>query len=81
MVVKVYTTPASPWCAQAKAFLEAKGVAFEEIDVSRDPRLLKELRDLSGQIGVPVIVHGTSIVIGFDPTALESLAAKARSAP
>ena len=81
MAVKVYTTPTSAWCTQAKAFLEEKGVAYEEIDVSRDPRLVKELRDLSGQIGVPVIVHGTSIVIGFDQAALESLAAKARSAP
>lgn len=75
MPVRVYTTPTCPWCKQAKEFLRAKGVPFEEIDVSKDRKLVQELMDLSGQLGVPVIADGTTVIIGFDKPALEKLAA------
>jgi glutaredoxin 3 len=35
--ITIYTTPYCPYCMQAKALLTRKGVAFEEIDVSRSP--------------------------------------------
>lgn len=31
--VEIYTNPWCPFCARAKALLEKKGVAFEDIDV------------------------------------------------
>jgi glutaredoxin 3 len=34
--VEIYTTPFCPYCSRAKALLEAKGVSFEEHDVSMD---------------------------------------------
>ena len=76
MTIKVYTTPTCPWCAQAKAFLRSRGSAYEEIDVTKDPRLVRELEDLSGQLGVPVITDGRRVVIGFDKAALEKLVAE-----
>lgn len=35
--VEIYTTPTCPYCMAAKRLLTRKGVAFTEIDVSRDP--------------------------------------------
>ncbi|MBI4415914.1 MAG: glutaredoxin family protein [Euryarchaeota archaeon] len=71
--VKVYTTPTCPWCKEAKAFLEAKGVAYNEIDVSRNRKLVDELKAVSGQLGVPVVTDGRTVVIGFDRAGLERL--------
>jgi len=75
MPLKVYTTPTCPWCKEAKAFLQAKGVAFQEVDVSKDRKLVEELRKISGQLGVPVSTDGKAIVIGFNKPGLEKLAA------
>lgn len=35
--VEIYTTPWCGYCARAKALLERKGIAYEEIDVSSSP--------------------------------------------
>ncbi|HEX7006973.1 MAG TPA: glutaredoxin domain-containing protein, partial [Alphaproteobacteria bacterium] len=35
--VVLYTTAFCPFCHRAKALLEAKGVAYEEIDVTFSP--------------------------------------------
>ena len=35
--VIVYTTPICPYCVRAKQLLKQKGVAFSEIDLSREP--------------------------------------------
>jgi glutaredoxin-like YruB-family protein len=75
MALKVYTTPNCPWCREAKTFLEAKGLAFEEVDVTKDRRRIEELQELSGQLGVPVITDGKTTIVGFDKPALEKLAA------
>ena len=78
MPLKVYTTPTCPWCKEAKAFLEGKGVAFQEVDVSKDRNLVEELHKISGQLGVPVVTDGTTIVIGFNKAGLEKLLGEAK---
>ena len=75
MAVKVYTTPTCPWCRQAKGLLESKGVRYEEVDVTKDRRLVEELQAVSGQLGVPVVTDGKTVVIGFDKARLEQLVA------
>lgn len=37
--VEIYTTQTCPYCIRAKRLLIAKGVAFQEYDVSSDPDL------------------------------------------
>ena len=73
MDVKIYTTPTCGYCHQAKAFLQERGVPFTEFDVSRDREAAREMVNLTGQMGVPVIVIDGSVVIGFDRPKLESL--------
>ena len=64
--VKIYSAPSCVYCVTLKKFLEEKGVDFEEIDVSLNDDLAKELVEKSGQMGVPVVEIGEEIVIGFN---------------
>jgi glutaredoxin 3 len=64
--VLVYSTNYCPYCAAAKALLRAKGVPFEEIDVSNDPARRAEMEQLSGRRTVPqIFINGRSIG-GYD---------------
>jgi glutaredoxin-like YruB-family protein len=71
--VKIYTTPACPFCVMAKQYLKEKGIEFEEIDVSKDEMAAKEMVEKSGQMGVPVIEIDGQIVIGFDKEKIDEL--------
>lgn len=64
--IKIYTTPTCSYCQRAKQFLTDHKVKFENIDVSADQAKAKEMTDLSGQMGVPVLDIGGEIVVGFD---------------
>jgi glutaredoxin-like YruB-family protein len=71
--VKIYTTPSCVFCAMAKEYLKERGVAFEEIDVSKDEKAAMEMIEKSGQMGVPVIEIDGQIVIGFDKERIDEL--------
>ncbi len=78
MECKVYSTLTCPFCKMAKAYLEQKGVAFEDFDVSRDVAARDEMIKKSGQMGVPVIDINGNIVIGFDKERLDALLADSK---
>ena len=65
-MVKIYTTPACPYCFTLMEFLKEKGIEFEEIDAGQDPKAAEEMIEKSGQMGVPVIEIDDQIVVGFD---------------
>ena len=46
--VEVYTTPICPYCHAAKRLLSKKGVAYQEIDVSRDPAMRARMTARTG---------------------------------
>ncbi|MBU4298876.1 glutathione S-transferase N-terminal domain-containing protein [Patescibacteria group bacterium] len=73
MTVKVYTTPACPYCWTLKEFLRENKIAFEEIDVSRDEKAAEEMIKKSGQMGVPVIEIDGEFVVGFDKEKISKL--------
>ncbi len=68
--VTIYTTGYCPYCHAAKALLEKKGVAFHEIDVTRDPEERARLVSRTGgRRTVPqVFIDGQSIG-GYDELA------------
>lgn len=70
MEVKVYSTPACPYCKMVKEYLTSKGVVFEAVDVSANPAAGKDLVNISGQMGVPVVVAGGEVIVGFDKEAI-----------
>ncbi|HII72391.1 TPA: hypothetical protein HA265_06570 [Candidatus Woesearchaeota archaeon] len=71
MTVKVYSTPTCPYCKLAKEWLTQKGVKFQDINVAEDEAARDEMIEKSGQMGVPVIMIGEKIIVGFDLKALE----------
>jgi glutaredoxin 3 len=65
--VEIYTTPICPYCAMAKRLLQKKGVAYTEIDVSRDPSLRTAMTQrANGRRTVPQIFIGETHVGGCD---------------
>ena len=65
--VEIYTTPTCGYCAAAKRLLSKKGVAYTEIDVSRDPALRAAMVDRAhGRRTVPQIFIGATHVGGCD---------------
>lgn len=64
--VTVYSTTICPYCVRAKQLLTQKGVAFEEINLDRQPELRAEVMQRSGRRTVPQIWVGETHVGGFD---------------
>ena len=73
--VIVYSTPTCPYCKRVKDYLTQKGVSFSDYNVAEDREKAKEMIDKSKQMGVPVIVIGDDVVVGFNQTKLDSLLA------
>ena len=65
-MVKIFITPACPYCFTLKEFLKEKGIEFEEIDVSKDEKARDEMIKKSGRLEAPIIEIDGQIVVGFD---------------
>ena len=60
--VCIYSTRWCGYCVRAKALLDAKGVAYEEISLDDDPAFRRNLFDLTGGWTVPqILIDGTPI--------------------
>ncbi len=77
MDVTIYSTPTCGYCTLAKDFLQEKGVAYTDIDVSVDQKKAQEMVEKTGQMGVPVIIVNKDgqeeILVGFDQVQLTQL--------
>lgn len=59
----------------AKEFFSEHNVQYTEHDVARDLARRREMIEKSGQMGVPVIVVGDELIVGFDEGRLRELLA------
>ena len=64
--VTIYSTPTCHFCKMAKDFFTEKGVPFTNYDVAADAGKRAEMIELTGQLGVPVIVINDQVMVGFD---------------
>ncbi|MHA1852449.1 MAG: glutaredoxin family protein [Candidatus Heimdallarchaeaceae archaeon] len=71
--VKVYSTPACPWCVRVKDFLKEHNIEFDDINVAEDKEAAMEMIRKSGQMGVPVVEVGDEIIVGFDEEKLRKV--------
>jgi glutaredoxin 3 len=71
--VTIYSTPTCHFCHMAKEYFKENSVAYTEYDVASDLEKRKEMMQKSGQLGVPVIVIGDEITVGFDRPKLAKL--------
>jgi glutaredoxin-like YruB-family protein len=73
--VTIYSTPSCHFCHAAKEFFTANNVVYTENDVAGDAEKRKEMIDITGQMGVPVIRIVVDVVVGFDEAKLRELLA------
>lgn len=60
--IQIYTTRWCGYCVRARALLDAKGIAYEEISLDDDPAFRRNLFDLTGGWTVPqILIDGTPI--------------------
>jgi len=73
--VTIYTTPSCHFCHMAKEYFKANNVAYTEHDVASDVVQRKEMIDKSGQMGVPVIIIDSELIVGFNKPLISKLLA------
>ncbi len=61
----MYTTPWCGYCVRAKALLDAKRIAYEEIVLPDDPGFRERLFALTGGWTIPQIVIGGEPIGGY----------------
>ena len=71
--VTIYSTPTCHFCHMAKEYFTENNIPFTNHDVSVDAEKRAEMIQLTGQLGVPVIVIDGAAMVGFDR---DKLAAK-----
>jgi glutaredoxin-like YruB-family protein len=71
--VRLFFTPACPYCYALKEFLKEHKIEFEEINVSENEKAKEELIKKSGKMEVPVIEINGKIVVGFDKEKISKL--------
>jgi glutaredoxin 3 len=60
--VIVYTTDHCSLCTSAKTLLERRGIAYQEVNLARDPDSRVELHRLTGMLSFPqIVVDGESL--------------------
>jgi glutaredoxin 3 len=63
--VVLYTTDPCGFCRQAKTLLQARGLAYQEVNLAKDPDGRADLVALTGQMTFPQIVIGERAIGGF----------------
>jgi glutaredoxin len=63
--VALFTLPSCKWCNEAKAYLKAKKVKFNIIDLTTNKKALNDCNK-HGCKGAPVVLIGNQWICGFD---------------
>jgi glutaredoxin len=64
--VRLFVKPWCGWCNRAADWLDARGIAYETLDVFANSAAGREMRQLSGQSLAPVIDVDGQILADFD---------------
>jgi arsenate reductase-like glutaredoxin family protein len=65
--IRLFTKPGCSYCVDAKEWLRQHECPVEVLEITQDVQVLREWRELSGGVGVPVLARGKDLVIGFSP--------------
>ncbi len=71
--VEIYSTPSCHFCHMAKDFFKEKNVPFTDFNVAEDTAKRQEMVEKSGQMGVPVIIIGNDLIVGFNKPLISKL--------
>jgi monothiol glutaredoxin len=71
-LMNLFVKPGCPWCVEAVDWLEARGLAFREIDVFSEPGAFDRMREISGQSLAPTLeMPDGTVLADFDVGQLE----------
>ncbi len=62
----MYTTKYCGYCERARRLLRARGIPFEDIDVSQDYALRRHMANHTGHPTVPIILLDGKLIGGSD---------------
>ena len=65
-LIVIYTQAFCGYCAAARSLLNKKKAAYEEVDVTLNKTLRREMKDRSGKNTVPQIFIGDQYIGGYD---------------
>jgi len=71
--VVIYSTPTCHYCNMTKEFLKENNIEYTDFNVAEDTEKRAEMIEKSGQMGVPVIMIGDEMMIGFNEEKLRQL--------
>lgn len=71
-IVKVYSTTWCGFCKQAMAYFDSINVKYKDINVEEDRKAAEEMVEKTGQMGVPVIEIGDTVIVGYDRPRIDS---------
>ena len=63
--ITVYSTDPCSFCTHAKALLRQRGIAFDEVNLGKDPAGRAELVERTGMMSFPQIVIDGEVLGGF----------------
>lgn len=66
--ITVYTTIPCGYCTRVKALLDQRGLAYEEINLSRDADGRNQLLQRTGMLTFPQVFVGDELIGGFTET-------------
>lgn len=75
--VKIYSTTWCAFCKQEMAYLDTKGIKYEDVLVDKNPAEAQAMIAISGQMGVPFTVitkddGSEEHILGFDRPKLDA---------
>ncbi len=71
--IVIYSTPTCHYCNMTKEFLKENNVEYTDYNVAEDTDKRAEMIEKSGQMGVPVIMIGEEMLIGFNEDKMREL--------
>jgi glutaredoxin 3 len=66
--ITVYTTEPCSFCARVKGLLEARGLQFSEVNLSKDVSGRVELAGRTGMMTFPQVLVGDEVLGGYSET-------------
>lgn len=71
--IELYTTKSCKYCNDAKDLFNENKLSFQEYNVYTDIVKRQEMVELTGQMGVPVIVVDGKFMVGFNKEELTKI--------
>jgi glutaredoxin 3 len=66
--ITIYTTEPCSFCVRVKQLLAARGVEYDEVNLSKDPEGRAQLVERTGMLSFPQVVIGDEVIGGFRET-------------